>query len=316
MGRRHELGLLEGLWPEAARGARQVLLVGGDPGAGKSRLAAEVALVLQRNGASVLVGSCTSDAGLPFDPLVEPVLTLLPALDDGHLVLEDSDGRAEEARDLLRLLTLGSTLGSGPVEGAAGPVVFEVVVSALEAACRVRPLVLVLEDLHWAGESALRGVRYVIERTTDLPALFILTHRTSPADRSTPLSQFLSGVIPLDGVHHVDLAGLEVEEVAQYIAEADEPPTDKLRQAATVLHERTGGNPFVLRELWRDLQQHGGVASLLRDGRVGPGVLACGDRRAPRLPDGSTARPAVHRRRDRGRLRLRPRQCRRRGWRS
>lgn len=119
MGRRHELGLLEGLWPEAARGACQVLLVGGDPGAGKSRLAAEVALVLQRNGASVLVGSCTSDAGLPFDPLVEPVLTLLPALDDGHLVLEDSDGRAEEVRDLLRLLC-GSSAEVGATATSPG----------------------------------------------------------------------------------------------------------------------------------------------------------------------------------------------------
>ncbi len=239
-----------------------MLFVGGDPGAGKSRLAAEVALALQRNDVSVLVGSCIADAGLPFDPLVEPVGALLAALDSGHLRLDVAHGHPDEARDLLRLLTLGSTLGSGPVEGAAAPVVFEVVVSALKAACEARPLLLVLEDLHWAGESALRGLRYVIDHTAGLPVLIILTHRTSPADRSTLLSEFMSGVIPLDGVHRVDLAGLDIEDVAEYIAAAHDPTTNSSGKVAGVLHERTGGNPFVLRELWRDLQKHGGVASL------------------------------------------------------
>lgn len=287
VGRRHELDVLENLWPEAVRGARQVLLVGGDPGTGKSRLAAEAALALQKNDVSVLVGSCTSAAGLPFDPFVEPVRVLLSALDAGRLELDASDGRSDdESRDLLRLLTHGSTLGSGPAAGAVAPVAFDVVVSALEAASRIRPVLLVLEDLQWAGESALGVLRYVIDRTAELRALFILTHRSSPTDRSTLLSRFMSGVVPLDGVHRVDLMGLDVEDVAEYIALADDPPdgsrdgsppgsptgppagppthrpAEDRDKVATVLFERTGGNPFVLREVWRDLRQHGGVSSL------------------------------------------------------
>ena len=78
MGRRRELALLEELWPEVERGSRQVLFIGGDPGSGKSRLAAEAAMALHRHDVSVLVGTCSSDVGLPFDPLVEPVRALLP----------------------------------------------------------------------------------------------------------------------------------------------------------------------------------------------------------------------------------------------
>ncbi len=255
--------MLEALWPDVVRGDRQVLLVGGDPGAGKSRLAAEVAIALHRNDVSVLVGACSSEAGLPFDPLVQPVRALLPALDNGELVLEVAADQADgEARDLLRLLTEGSTRGSGPAAGALAPLVFDVVVTLLEAAARVRPLLLVLEDLHWAGESGLLAVRYLVERTAGLPLLVLITHRTSAADRSTLLSEFLADVVRLDGVDRVDLTGLKTDEVAQYLSLAVGSAAPALRPAAAVLRERTGGNPFVLREVWRDLQQRGGLSSL------------------------------------------------------
>ena len=240
-----------------------MLLVGGDPGAGKSRLAAEAAIALHRNDVSVLVGACTSDAGLPFDPLVEPVRTLLPAVDRGELVLDAVAGpHRVEARDLLRLLTEGSTRGSGPTEGAVAPVVFDVVVSLLESATRVRPLLLVLEDLHWAGESGLRALRYVVDRTAGLPLLVLITHRTSVPDRSPLLSAFFADLFRVDGVDRVDLAGLRTQEVQEYLALAGGGTAGDLRSAAALLRDRTGGNPFVLREVWRDLQQRGGLASL------------------------------------------------------
>jgi DNA-binding CsgD family transcriptional regulator len=263
VGRRRELDLLEELWPEVERGSRQVLFIGGDPGSGKSRLAAEAAMALHRHDVSVLVGTCSSDVGLPFDPLVEPVRALLPALDRGELVLGPSGAPdAEAARDLLRLLTEGSTQGSGPAIGAVAPVVFDVVVSVLESATRVRPVVLVLEDLQWAGESALRVLRYVVERTAGLPLLVLATHRTAVPEPSILLSRVLSDLFRLDGVRRVDLAGLDADEIADYLVLAGADTPHELRPAAALLRVRTGGNPFMLREVWRDLQRGGGLAAL------------------------------------------------------
>ena len=85
VGRRYELGVLETVWERVAQGAGQVLLVGGEPGAGKTRLAAEAAGVLHEQGAAVLVGTATKDAGVPYQPFVEMLDHLFLASEPGTL---------------------------------------------------------------------------------------------------------------------------------------------------------------------------------------------------------------------------------------
>src|SRR5918998_184165 len=107
--RRVELARLESIWAAVEHGPRQLVLVAGEPGAGKSRLVMEAAWALHTRGMPVLVGACTSDFGLPFDPLVPPVRALLAAVDRGELALADAEGAsAAEARRLLSVLTSGS----------------------------------------------------------------------------------------------------------------------------------------------------------------------------------------------------------------
>ena len=85
VGRRYELEVLETVWERVAQGAGQVLLVGGEPGAGKTRLAAEVAGALHEQGAAVLVGTATKDAGVPYQPFVEMLDHLFLASEPGTL---------------------------------------------------------------------------------------------------------------------------------------------------------------------------------------------------------------------------------------
>jgi DNA-binding CsgD family transcriptional regulator len=263
VGRRRELEALEGMWTAVERGARQVVFLGGEPGAGKSRLTAAVALALQRGGVSVLVGSCVPELSLPFDPFVQPVRTLLPAVDAGQLQLEgEGVSNPDEARDLLRLLTEGTTHGSRPIAGARAPVVFEAVVALLRTASAARPLLLVLEDLHWAGESALRFLTFVVERTAELPILVIATYRSTRPDRSDALSTAMANLMRATGVHRIDLQGLDTEEVADYLTASHAGSPAEVRQGAALLRDSTGGNPFVLREVWRDLDRSGGLVSL------------------------------------------------------
>ena len=71
VGRRVELETLESLWSEVEQARRQLVLIGGEPGAGKSRLMAEVAGALHDSGATVLVGTCSADGGVPYQPFSE-----------------------------------------------------------------------------------------------------------------------------------------------------------------------------------------------------------------------------------------------------
>ncbi len=93
VGRRAEFDTLEQLWGAAAGGARQVAFLGGEPGAGKSRLLAEFCALLHRRGATVLLGTCVAELGPPYQPFVEPVEALLAA-QVGSDVLGRIAGRA------------------------------------------------------------------------------------------------------------------------------------------------------------------------------------------------------------------------------
>ena len=166
VGRQRELDVLEVLWPQVEAGARQVVFVGGEPGSGKTRLTIEAGLALHRLGVPVLYGACTADFGEPFDPFVAPVRTVLPAVAGGAISLGGTDPDA--AVGLLRLVGGRPSAGDRPSATSGvppAPSVFEAVAELLRACSREQPVLLVLDDVNWAGESALRMLRYVVERT-------------------------------------------------------------------------------------------------------------------------------------------------------
>ena len=272
VGRRAELAQLESIWTAVENGVRQLVLVAGEPGAGKSRLVMEAALALHTRGLPVLVGACTSDFGLPFDPLVAPVRALLAAVDRGELTLADTEGAsADEARHLLSVLTSGVSSEATAERFAA--VALGAVVSALTSACATGPVVVILEDLHWAGESGLRGLRYIVERTADLPLLFLATHRDTPPDASTLVSVMTAELMRLPGVHRIDLENFDTGDVSSYLTAQHAGDAATIRQAAALLRDATGGNPFLLGEVWRELQRHGGLDYLATGQVTVPGSL-------------------------------------------
>ena len=85
VGRRYELEVMEHVWGRVVQGHGQVVLLGGDPGAGKTRLAAEVAGALHEHDVAVLVGTATKDAGVPYQPFVEMLDHLFLASEPGAL---------------------------------------------------------------------------------------------------------------------------------------------------------------------------------------------------------------------------------------
>jgi DNA-binding CsgD family transcriptional regulator len=248
VGRRAELAALEQVWTAVGAGLRQVVFLGGEPGAGKSRLLAEVATALHRAGATVLLGTCAAEFGAPYQPFVEPVEALLA-------------GASVGARTAERLRTLAGRPAADPEHRRE---LFDAAVDAVASVVADRPLVLALEDLHWAGPAALQLLTYLVERTAECPLLVLGTHRTTAPDRSAALVATIAHLYRLDGVRRLDLGGLDTEDIAEFLLREGRVPARRVRSTAAVLRDQTGGNPFFLREVWRDLVAREGRPSDLR----------------------------------------------------
>ena len=263
VGRRDNLAVIANSWTAVAAGAGRAVFVGGEPGAGKSRLVAETAQAMYGKQATVLVGSCVAELGAPFEPFDQPVRALLPAIRQGQISLEDWGASAGEPP----LALLSAVAGRRDAETAAADKggrreLYDAVVAAFRGAAAQAPLVLVLEDLQWAGAAAVQLLRYLLERTTESRILVLATHRNSAPDRSRPLDEAIAALHPLDGVRRLDLSPLTTDDIVEYLSSQVSFPEREVRRAAARLREQTGGNPFFLRELWRDLAGHGGLGSI------------------------------------------------------
>jgi DNA-binding CsgD family transcriptional regulator/tetratricopeptide (TPR) repeat protein len=258
VGREAELRLLGEAWAAVADGGRQLALIAADGGGGKSRVVIEAATSCAESGAAVLVGGCVADLGSPYQPFDGPVTALL-----------SSAGIDAGLRDLLALVAGHPTAeGAAPGGREYRPRLYGSVVEALRAATAAAPLVLVLEDLHWAAPDGLQLLTYVVEHTADVPMLVLATHRISAPDRSPALLRALTGLYRLPGVQRLELPPLGVGDIADFLVNETGRPLATLHTAAQALHRHTGGNPFFLREVWRDLIAHGGWAAL-KSGMIG-----------------------------------------------
>ncbi len=256
VGRAAERSAAEEAWAAVRAGGRQVIFIGGEPGAGKSRLATEIAAAAYGQGAVVLLGNCSPEPGGPYQPFAECLEHLLGGTASGAL----ADCLPETAAELLRLTPLvwrhrPELAWPGGDGGDYRRELFDAFTGLLHAAAEQRPVVCVLEDLHWASQPTLQLLDHVAQRSAASRLLLLCTHRTTAPDRSDDLTYAIADLYRLDGVRRLDLAGLSTEEIAQYLAAEGGLSARRAREYATVLRDQTGGNPFFLRELWRDMTE-------------------------------------------------------------
>lgn len=256
VGRARELAEFEQAWGGVLSGVRQVVFVGGEPGAGKSRLAAEVATALHERGAVVLLGDCIEEFGPPYQPFAGPLDALAAELRTGELPLAD-DSSADAALLTDRLATLTGQRSAKPGEGENRRRLYDAATDAIRAAATQHPVVLLLEDVQWAGSAGLQLLSFLVEHTPDTKLLIVGTHRTTAPDKSRMLERTLASLYRLDGVRRIDLQGLDTGDVADYLVQAGGVTASRARTLAGTLRDQTGGNPFFLRELWRDIAAHG-----------------------------------------------------------
>ncbi len=255
-GRSRELATLRTLIPSVQGEALRIALVGGEAGSGKSRLVREFAHEAAAGGAVVLYGACDSVVRRPYRPFVEALDQLVRSTDDATL----RDALGPEGGELSRLLPdLAQRVGELRAPVAADPDterhrLHTAVADLLAGVGRSAPLVVVIEDGHWADTPTLLLLRHLARGASDARALLVTTFRDTEAEVPEALSATLVDLRRSEGVVRLRLGGLSAAEISEFVERAvggDFGPD--LPDVARVLSELTGGNAFLMTELWRTL---------------------------------------------------------------
>ncbi|GBE66240.1 hypothetical protein MFM001_27020 [Mycobacterium sp. MFM001] len=277
VGRGSELERLLSTWQAALAGGMQAVLIAGEPGVGKTRLAGEWSRLAYEQGAVVLYGRCDEDLGAPYQPFAEALRSLMPCLGASRL----RGMRGVEA--LLPLIpAMADVLPDVAAPARADPdteryALFDAVVGLLELASANAPLVMVLDDLHWAAKPTLLLLRHLLRFGEKARVHVVGTYRSTDLDRSHPLAAMLADLHRDGTANRIQLSGLDEEEVTAYVAEAGYDDEELARALASV----TGGNPFFLIEALRHVDESGGRWD---PSTLPQGVREAVSRRLSRLP--------------------------------
>jgi DNA-binding SARP family transcriptional activator len=277
VGRGQELERLLSTWQTAVAEGVRTVLIAGEPGVGKTRLAGEWSRQAYEQGAVVLYGRCDEDLGAPYQPFAEALRSLVPCLGTDRL-------RGLRGVEALLALAPGLTdvLPDVAAPTRADPdteryALFDAVVALLEAASTSAPVVLILDDLHWAAKPTLLLMRHLLRFGERARVQIVGTYRSTDLDRSHPLAAMLADLHRDGTVNRLQLSGLDEDDVTTYVAEAGYDDEELARALASV----TGGNPFFLIEALRHVDESGGVWDPTT---LPQGVRETVSRRLSRLP--------------------------------
>ena len=269
VGREWELGVLDGELEAAQSGTRLVILQG-DPGVGKTRLVSVVAERASGNGFTVLAGRCTDPARLPYEPMAAAIDRLARTSPD--LLL-----RAGVDQECGQLVRLAPSLSAPPlslsVPSIPEPVSKRHQLAAvserhqLVAAMRafferltaVRPVLLIIDDLHAATTESLQLLRTLLWDAEKLPLLIVATSRPVPdlpdSAEADPAVLKLHELQAEGRVLPIPPFGLD--DVTAALSTVTGPGVPVAKEDAARLHQVTGGNAFLVTEVVRDLADGG-----------------------------------------------------------
>ncbi|GAC1517501.1 MAG: BTAD domain-containing putative transcriptional regulator [Acidimicrobiales bacterium] len=285
VGRRAEVARGLSIFDEVVAGASQTILVSGEPGVGKTSLVAELAQQLHERGATVLYGRCDEELHIAYQPFREALQDNLSGLD--RTTVDDllarwprlarlAGSRAEE----------GSRVVSSPDAEGERALLFEAIEAWLHHLAARAPVVLVIDDLHWASGPTVSLLRHLAHPHWR-PLLCVATFRDTDAAEGSNLREMLASVHRHPNVHRLSLTGLDREGVAALVeARAGHALDAGALRLAGQIHDETGGNPFFVSQLVRHVFEAGA-----------DGPLTVGEVGLFQLPDG--VRDVIRRRIDR-----------------
>ena len=262
VGRVEERAAIEEAMVLARDGARQVVLLSGEPGIGKTRLSSFAAHRAHAEGFAVCWGACSEELAVPYEPWIEVCSQLVERAPEEVLnrFVERHKGELGRlARNLeRRVADLPAPQASD--HETERYLLFSAVAGLLEEVAQSVPVCVVLDDLHWADGQSVALLKHVV-RTVERGALQVIaTYRDSDLGKEHPLSAVLADLRSSEGVRRLALHGLGADEVAQIMTvvagyELDE---DILALAQEIAAE-TDGNPFFVGEILRGLWESGSL---------------------------------------------------------
>lgn len=251
-GRDSERQFLADIWDRTARGSRELALLGGEAGIGKSTLARTFAADVHAHGAWVLYGRCDPDGLVPYQPIVE-ALTAFAAhtADQPHLL-----GSRSAA-----LSTIAPRIATGPaadtdsrLDESDRYVLFEAITDWLATNAANQPLLLVVDDLNWADRPTLQLVRHLVRSQGTAGFMVLATLRDTQSDWAPDFDDLLVDLQRLDGVcHSITLGGLDAAHIEAAVADRHGLAGEAASRLVDTLERYTGGNPLFLDSLLGEL---------------------------------------------------------------
>jgi len=294
IGRSGELERFDGLFQEVEQGRALLLAVTGEAGVGKTRLADELVLKAASRGAQIARGHCYEEIASPYLPFTEALEELSPL----RMTTKPGPGGDQDSplHSHLAALHEGDEAGTRSVESPEDAQwrmlrLYEMIAELLIRASLQAPLLVLLEDLHWADKSTLLALGHVVRVSCRRPPkaarlMIVITYRDEDVDARHPLFRTLANLERDRLVERIRLDGLDEEEARQFIEEIG--LTRPSAQLVRALYRTAGGNPLFLEHCLRQLADDG---ALRREGGYWVGYAEEGELRIP-----STVEPILNRR--------------------
>lgn len=255
VGRQREMAEVTAKWKQAARGESQVLLVSGEPGVGKSRLVRELTTLVKIAQGQALAGECFAEGGLPYAPFAQ--------------CLQDMDLTGfDQTSGLADLIMLVPALGARYPDVPPNPPVelmteqhrlFGSVFNLLSTLCTRSPLLLILEDVHWADRGTLSLFQYLAHRAArqKMRLLLVLTYREIELDEDHALNDVLMELNRERLGTRLKLSRLDYDQTCDLLGVlfADEITPELLDG----IYRETEGNPFFVEEVCKALIEEGSL---------------------------------------------------------
>lgn len=250
-------------WKRAQVDGAAIVLLAGEPGIGKTRLAAEVARHAHSEGAIVVLGRCDEHVAAAHAPWTELLRHLVTIVDDDVIADHVSRHGGELGRIVLDLPRRAPD-APPPTDADTDTerlLLFEAVVDLLQCAAVSQPLVVLLDDAHWADAGSVHLLRHVVSHLDpEARVLVLVTYRDTDIDRTHPLAGSLADLYRAAGAERIALRGLDEDGMCAFLEAAGGQP---LAAEGILLAQRlaaeTDGNPFFVTEVLRHLVETGAL---------------------------------------------------------
>ena len=290
VGRERELSLVDNLLVDARSARVGAVLIAGEPGIGKTRLAEQLALRAAASDFDVCWGRCDEARGAPaFWPWIDALRSVVRRTAPQRLRRALGGGGGDLLPLLPELKELFPQLEPSSQADAelARFRLYDVVSQLLIRLAAARPLLVILDDLHYADAPSLELLRFLTERRSDAPLLLCGTYRDT--EMAAPLADTLAELAYDPRVHRITLAGIDARDLSRLVSETTGQQVEE--DVAAALHDRTDGNPFFALELARLLASERTLGDDVVDHihrELPEGVRSVIRRRLARLPEGTT----------------------------